>query len=71
MISESMKKKAWDIKNRLDRGEKVTDEEFEYANNYLKILKCELEEAKKQFVSRKRTSLGWLLNITDVIFCKF
>ena len=48
MISDSMKKKAWDIKNRLDRGEKVTDEEFEYANNYLKILKHELAETKKQ-----------------------
>ena len=65
MISESMKKKAWDIKNRLDRGEKVTDEEFEYANNYLKILKCELEEEKKQLYYLKNKSNNDIFNLTE------
>lgn len=65
MISESMKKKAWDIKNRIDNGEKVTDEEFEYANNYLKILKCELEEAKKQLYYLKNKSNNDIFNLTE------
>ena len=65
MISDSMKKKAWDIKNRLDRGEKVTDEEFEYANNYLKILKHELSEAKKQLYYLKNKSNNDIFNLTE------
>lgn len=65
MISESMKKKAWDIKNRLDRGEKVTDEEFEYANNYLKILKHELAETKKQLYYLKNKSNNDIFNLTE------
>ena len=65
MISDSMKKKAWDIKNRLDRGEKVTDEEFEYANNYLKILKHELAETKKQLYYLQNKSNNDIFNLTE------
>ena len=36
MISENMRKKAWDIKKRIDNGEKVSDEELEYASTKLK-----------------------------------
>ena len=60
-----MKKKAWDIKNRLDRGEKVTDEEFEYANNYLKILKHELAETKKQLYQLQNKSNNDIFNLTE------
>ena len=65
MISDSMKKKAWDIKNRIDNGEKVTDEEFEHANNYLKILKHELAEAKKQLYYLKNKSNNDIFNLTE------
>lgn len=54
MISESMRKKAWDIKKRIDDGEKVSNEELEYANNYRKILKHELEETKKTIILFKK-----------------
>lgn len=65
MISESMKKKAWSIKNRIDAGEKVTDEELEYANNYRKILKHELEETKKQLYYLKNKSNNDIFNLTE------
>ena len=65
MISESMKKKAWDIKKRIDSGEKVTDEEFEYGNNYLKNLKHELAEAKKQLYYLKNKSDNDIFNSTE------
>ena len=65
MISESMKKKAWEIKNRIDNGEKVTEQEFEYANNYRKILKHELEETKKQLYYLKKKSNNDIFNLTE------
>lgn len=65
MISESMKKKAWEIKNRIDNGEKVTEQEFEYANNYRKILKHELEETKKQLYYLKNKSNNDIFNLTE------
>ena len=49
----------------MDRGEKVTDEEFEYANNYLKILKHELAEAKKQLYYLKNKSNNDIFNLTE------
>lgn len=65
MISESMRKKAWDIKKRIDDGEKVSNEELEYANNYHKILKHELEETKKQLYYLKNKSNNDIFNLTE------
>jgi hypothetical protein len=64
MISENMRKKVWNIKKRIDNGEKVTDEEFEYANNYLKILKHEIEETKKQLYYLQNKSNNDIFNVT-------
>ena len=65
MISENMRKKVWNIKKRIDNGEKVTDEEFEYANNYLKILKHELAETKKQLYYLQNKSNNDIFNLTE------
>ena len=65
MISDSMKKKAWDIKKRQDNGKKVTDEELEYVDNYVKILKHELEETKKQLYYLKNKSNNDIFNLTE------
>lgn len=65
MISDSMKKKAWDIKKRQDNGKKVTDEELEYVDNYVKILKHELAETKKQLYYLKNKSNNDIFNLTE------
>jgi len=64
MISENMRKKAWDIKKRIDNGEKVSDEELEYASNYRKILKHEIEETKKQLYYLQNKSNNDIFNVT-------
>ena len=43
----------------------TSDEEFEYANNYLKILKHELAEAKKQLYYLKNKSNNDIFNLTE------
>jgi len=54
------------LKKQIKDGNKdeVTDEEFEYANNYLKILKHEIEETKKQLYYLQNKSNNDIFNVT-------